>query len=284
MITFVTIPKPFVGHISLIQKNAIKSWISNFPSCEVILFGDEEGISEFSKESTVRHLKIIEKNEFGTPLLSDAFKKVQIEAKNDIICYINTDIIMLPNRPLFDILQVINKLPNNNYLLVGHRTNLDIDFLIDYSDNIWTEMILSMAKSHGVLQPPCLIDYFIFQRGLIKEMPCFAVGRPGWDNWMIYNAKRERSAVVDVTRCITAIHQNHDYTHIPYGDGKTYNGIEAEKNRSVMKINQFLTIEDTDWSMTENGLIRRYNIMRRIHMFYRMLTEPFHNIYNHYHT
>jgi hypothetical protein len=43
MITFFTTPKPFCGHIGVIQRNAIESWKRIRPSVEVIPFGDEEG-------------------------------------------------------------------------------------------------------------------------------------------------------------------------------------------------------------------------------------------------
>ncbi len=59
MITIFTIPKPFKGHISVIQKNAIKSWTLLEPSCEIILFGDEEGAEEIAQELSLRHIKNI---------------------------------------------------------------------------------------------------------------------------------------------------------------------------------------------------------------------------------
>jgi len=51
MITFFTTPKPFRGHIGVIQRNAIESWKRIHPSAEVILFGDEEGAAEAAREA-----------------------------------------------------------------------------------------------------------------------------------------------------------------------------------------------------------------------------------------
>jgi hypothetical protein len=42
MITFFTTPKPFRGHIGIIQRNATENWNRMHTSVEVILFGDEE--------------------------------------------------------------------------------------------------------------------------------------------------------------------------------------------------------------------------------------------------
>ena len=46
MLTLFSTPKPFRGHIAVIQTNAIRSWLELEPACEVILFGDEEGTAE----------------------------------------------------------------------------------------------------------------------------------------------------------------------------------------------------------------------------------------------
>lgn len=282
MFTIFTIPKPFKEKISIIQTNAIKSWQYLYPSSEIILFGDEIGISELATEIGVRHIKDIQKNEFGTPLLSDAFKLVQKEAKNDLICYMNTDIILIPNRSPEEIIHIGVEISKNGFLMVGKRINTDINYLIDFLNNSWKENIKNQTLTEGKLQPPDLIDYFIFPKDFVTNMPQFAVGRPGWDNWMIYNARKKGAAVIDATSCFTAVHQNHDYRHIPSGDGKTYEGKEANINRSMMKIHQFLSIEDTNWKLTDLGVERKLNIKRRIRMFWRTLTEPIHIVYNYF--
>lgn len=54
MLTIFAAPKPFYGYIGVIQTNAIQSWLLLRPECEVILFGDEEGMAEeldFIKEN-----------------------------------------------------------------------------------------------------------------------------------------------------------------------------------------------------------------------------------------
>ena len=56
MLTIFTIPKCFRGHISVIQRNAIRSWRMLRPECEIILFGDEEGMKEVAEEFGVRHI------------------------------------------------------------------------------------------------------------------------------------------------------------------------------------------------------------------------------------
>ncbi len=62
MLTIFTIPKPFRGHINTIQRNAIKSWIKLFPSCEVILLGNREGLEETVEELEIKHIPEVIKN------------------------------------------------------------------------------------------------------------------------------------------------------------------------------------------------------------------------------
>ncbi len=49
MLTIFSIPKPFEGHIGIIQRNAIQSWIA-LSGCEVILCADEYGTAEITYE------------------------------------------------------------------------------------------------------------------------------------------------------------------------------------------------------------------------------------------
>jgi hypothetical protein len=66
MLTIFSIPKPFRGHIAVIQRNAIRSWKTVNPECQIILFGDEEGVAEIAAELRVQHEPYVQRNEFGT--------------------------------------------------------------------------------------------------------------------------------------------------------------------------------------------------------------------------
>jgi len=62
---------------------------------------------------------------------------------------------------------------------------------------------------------PWGIDYFVFPRHLFTEVPDFTIGRVGWDNWMVYHARTSFGMAIDATRDVLAVHQNHDYSHLP---------------------------------------------------------------------
>jgi len=73
MLTIFSVPKPFHGRIGVIQTNAIRSWVLLRPACEVILFGNEEGTAEIASRFGIRHIPDVERNEYGTPLVSSVF-------------------------------------------------------------------------------------------------------------------------------------------------------------------------------------------------------------------
>src|SRR3974390_1799942 len=95
MLTLFTTAKPFRGHSGIIQRNALKSWTMLHPDVEVILFGDDDGAAETCKELGILHEPYVERNEYGTKRLNSLFDRAQDIAKNDNLCYVNCDIILL---------------------------------------------------------------------------------------------------------------------------------------------------------------------------------------------
>ena len=77
-ITIFTIPKPFVGHIGLIQTNAIHSWRQL--GIEVLIGGDETGTAETARTLGAVELGPLERSEFGTPRLDHLFELAHEQA------------------------------------------------------------------------------------------------------------------------------------------------------------------------------------------------------------
>jgi hypothetical protein len=256
MLTIFSIPKAFIGHIEIIQKNAIQSWLSSACDCEVILCGDDKGTAEAAGRFGVYHLKNINRNSYGTPLLNSAFKQVQQIAKHKIICYINADIILLSN-----IEKAINQVPFNKFLMAGQRWDLDIKKPINFIEKNWKIILKREINKRGVLHPPYGSDYFIFPKGTIEHFPDFAVGRPGWDNWFIYHARSSGLPVIDATRAITIIHQNHDYRHVPERQGLKWQGPEAFENRLLSGGTQKrFDLLDVKWILKPGGISRAHTV------------------------
>jgi hypothetical protein len=259
MLTIFALPKPFRGHIGIIQRNAVKSWTRLRPRPEIILFGDEEGTAEVAAELGVRHVADIQRNEFGTPLLSDLFKKAQDISSNRVLCYINGDIMMLG-----EFITAVEKVSawRSRFLMVGQRTNLDIEQPLDFESPTWQKDLRDLVEQKGVDALPYSIDYFVFSRGLLPHFPAFAVGRAWWDNSFLWQARSSGAPLVDATDVVLAVHQNHDYRHIAQGLQGTLQGDEAQQNRKLaLKLagkltgnRAFYTIADATHKLTPDGI------------------------------
>jgi len=252
--TIFTIPKPFNDQqINIIQRNAIKSWIQLNPKCEIFLIGDDNGVAEVAREFGVRHLPDVKKNEFGTPLLSSAFSLARQNSKSDVLIYTNCDIIFPAN-----FLEIFKYLPKNNFLAAGRRWDLDINNYLDFNNPNWQKSLEEEVKKNGRLHSSAGIDYYIFPKNLLNNLPDFAVGRVGWDNWVIFEAKRKKIPLFNITEFTTVIHQNHNYPVFNIGRARK-NNPEAKKNKALAKEACFIyNLEDADFKLTPNGLKRNW--------------------------
>ncbi len=145
-ISIFAMPKAFQGRNSLIQRNAILSWYHMHPRPEIALFGEEEGIADLSAEIGVRHIPKIRLNEFGTPLVNDMLERCQLLASNDVIVYVNADIILLA-----DFIPALSELAArySQFLMIGKRFDLKVDFTLDFEQPDWQEKIRSYAYVDG---------------------------------------------------------------------------------------------------------------------------------------
>lgn len=253
MLTLFTVPKPFRGHIKIIQTNAIKSWLELRPRCEIILFGDEEGVAEIANELGVRHIPEVECNRYGTPLISNIFHTAQKFAHKPLLCYVNTDIILM--RTFMRAVEWVRR-DKQQFLMVGRRLDVDIEVLLDFEKPDWDDQLLDHIIRQGKPHPPLGSDYFVFARDTLGVVPPFAVGRGGWDNWLIYRARSLRLPVIDVSMVTTVIHQNHDYGHVPNSyDKESWKGPETDQNRRLIANYKYqFTLLDATHLLTPKGL------------------------------
>ena len=61
-------------------------------------------------------------------------------------------------------------------------------------------------------------------------MPPLAVGRIAFDSWCLYRARMKNADLIDSTKVVVSVHQNHDYSHHPDGELGIGTGIEAQRN------------------------------------------------------
>jgi len=230
VITIFAMPKPFHGHIEIIQRNAIQSWMRLDPGVEVILFGDEHGTAGVCKEFGLRHVPHVGRSEFGAPLLNTVFEGAQRVSKHNPLVYVNCDILLFHD---FREALKATTARRERFLMVGRRWDLDITTPLDFSDSSLEMTLRDQAIRNGLQRAEMWIDYFVFPRNLYDDIPPLAIGRRYWDNWLIWKARNIHADVVDATPSVVAIHQNHDYSHHPQGVKGVLHSPESERNFSL---------------------------------------------------
>jgi len=270
MLTLFSCPKPFRNHIGIIQRNAIRSWIKLNPKPEIILLGDEEGMAEVADELRVGQISSVLRNEFGTPLVNSLFEEAEKAANYDKMCYVNADIILM-NDFMRAIKRVVGEKPRS--LMVGQRWNLDIREALDFGAN-WEKRLVAQVDREGELYPRFAIDYFVFPKGIWGEIPPFAIGRPAWDNWILYRARSQNIPVIDLTEAVIVVHQNHDYSHHPQGWMGAMKGEESKQNIKLAgEIGHVYSLLDAQYRLTQKGVERRVTPYYSPYYMYQLLVR-----------
>lgn len=244
-VTIFSIPKAFVGHVGIIQRNAILSWTLLTPKPEIFLFGNELGTKEICQNLNLIHIPEIQRNKYSTPLLDGVFAEIHERASNNIIAYVNSDLIL--TNDFYLAIQTVSK-ELDDYLLIGRRWNIDLSKKLKF-DLGWESSLDKLIGDKGYLANIDCKDYFVFPKHLFANIPAFAVGRGYWDTWMVIQALADGYPVVDASLVVTAIHQNHPYTHIRGGRNEAYMGREAQINKTLGNVTQPGDISRATWQL-----------------------------------
>jgi hypothetical protein len=276
MITLFTSTKPFQGAAAICQRNSIACWRRLEPSCEVLLIGEETGSADVARELGARLIPDVERNEFGTPLLRSIFLVAETHASFSVLLYANAD-ILFTNR----LIRAAQALATwrKPYMMFGRRWDTDIREPFDFTPADWENRLEGFAREHGKLAIKSALDYFMFPKGAwggakgLAEFPPIVIGRPPWDNWIVFWALARGMDVINSSDYFLAIHQNHDYGHHPDGQKGVYAGKEARRNFALASYERYLYgTPDATHRIRPNGKIVRafsFNILRR-----RLRTAP----------
>ena len=197
MLTLFSVPKPFAGDIGALQRRSVESWCAL--DVQVLLLGD---VAEAARELNVEHVPGLELTAHGTPRLDSAFALADSAARFPLRCFVNADVIFGPD--LVEAVRVVSD-REQRFLLVGQ------------------------TEEEGTRRGAAAMDWFVFPAGLFGEVPPFAIGRAGFDNWLVWKA-RQVGVVVDATNDVRAVHQPHGYEHVEGGMDEAYYGEEAARN------------------------------------------------------
>ncbi len=253
ILTVFTAPKPFSGHIGMIQANAIRSWKQIESGRAILLVGKESGLGEAADDLGVKHVDSVARSESGAPSLRSAFEAARRVSASRLFCFVNADILLLD-----DFLPAIERVARqlDRFLVVGQRWDLDVGEPLSFEDG-WEGRLRERLVLSGRLHRPVGSDYFVFPADQYSDLPDFTIGRSGWDNWMIFDARRKKIPVVDASRAITVVHQDHDYSHLPggrphHGHPESLRNLELAGGREVI-----FRLEDADWRLDSERLARK---------------------------
>lgn len=265
MLTLFTMPKPFRGHIGVIQRNAIQSWLRLRPACEVILMGDDEGTADVAAELGSRLIPRVARNEYSTPLLDSMFGEAEKAATYPHLCYVNADIILMSDF-LVAVQQVVSE--ERHFLMVGQRWDLDVEEPLTF-DSDWESKLRSRVEQEGQLHGHSGMDYFVYPRGFWGEIPPFAIGRRGWDNWLIYQARARRASLIDLTEMVMVVHQNHAYPQSIAKSKSTLDHPEIKRNVALTEGCAYAaSLSAATHKLTRRGLVLKkrgpYELYRQL--------------------
>jgi hypothetical protein len=262
-LTIFTAPKPFTNpHINIIQRNAVQAW-TRLEDVDILLVGDEPGIPETAKELGVKNVPQVKRDDQGVPLVSSILDIGHSYSNSPILCYANADMILMSD--LVEAARTVAAL-KKDFLLIGQRWNLDLTRPFDFSGD-WESRLRGEVSRNGILFSPWGIDYFVFPRRLYTEVPDFTIGRVAWDNWMVYHARASFGVAVDASQDVLAVHQNHDYSHLPgqklYGTEIAKANLEKAGGRKCI-----YNTTDTNFELIQGRLrrpqVRLVRILRRL--------------------
>jgi len=277
MLTIFSTPKPFVGHIDVIQRNAIRSWTRLHSDVEVVLFGDEEGTAEVCGEYNLRHEPLVKRNLSGAKYLDHIFAQAQRTARHPVVCYVNCDILLMADFRAA-VAAIVGQY--SKFLLIGQRWDTPITGACSFSEPLWQVDLQDYVRERGHLVGPFSIDYFVFPRGMYDRLPPLVIGRCWWDHWLVWKARSLGAVIVDLTPAVMAVHQNHDYGYHPQGFLGTLRGEEALQNiRLAGGKSHLQTLLDATHELTTDGRITRVHFRKPVFKTKKFLRDTFQQVF-----
>ena len=146
MLTIFTTPKDFTGEFDIIQRNALFSWRAISEEIEIIIIGDSLGVKEAAKLINAEYIKNVEISPRGIPTISGLFETAEKCANNNMLCYVNADIILPKN--FLDVVTILS-MQSKKFMAVGHRWDLDVVKKINFNDEKECKTFWSYANNNS---------------------------------------------------------------------------------------------------------------------------------------
>jgi len=149
LITLFTIAKPFRSHIDIIQCNAINSWKASCPDAQIIVYGDDYGTARACEELEVDHGGAVGRSEFGRFLVSDAFEKVRVRCRFELLGYLNCDIMVLDD--FRESVEALIRLQLPEFVMSARRHLFEVITRLPLSEQAERDSLRCAVQRHGSL-------------------------------------------------------------------------------------------------------------------------------------
>jgi hypothetical protein len=272
LVTVLASPKPAVGRTAEIQRLALGSWLRLHNNTEVVLFGSAARDLATKDYERVTAVSEISTSPAGIPIFNAIVDWANTHARYERMVYTNADIILGSHH--FDGLLGARF---DDSVLIGERIDLSPGLALEtLPSDLESEAERLVREGLALRHGPTGTDYFIFRRGAWAGLPPVVIGRAGFDNALLAHCISTRTPLVDVTACVTALHQFHDYSHVPSGMEEAWWGTDAAANKRIHHVEHGPPdLREARWVLTSSEQLidnpRRGRVRRlEMHVRYRL--------------
>jgi len=212
------------------QENAIRSWANL--GLNILIIGDDAGTCAIAHLVGARHVSNVARSPEGTPLLNDLFHRAKANSHADLLCYLNSDIIL--RQDFVDTLEALLEAHHHLQpaLVTARRQNIPLNVPLS-SQRDPEAFLRERVTKFACWDQANAADLFLFHRSLFSEIPTLAIGRMQWDNWLLWRARQDGANVIDASGSITALHPVHGYASNTLGWKQVTQGRDAQRNRHL---------------------------------------------------
>ena len=191
---------------ALVHNLTMRNWVSLRPFIMPVVFTNDSETAEKCSEQGWDVLPVRVEAADGVPVLKHMYHDIMSVYNTTFYAYSNSDILYTDT-----LIETLASLINSSLdlekptLIVGKRTN--VKFLTEHEGSSW-ENLTAVSKTRGHIFASNAEDYFITTRVYPWEViPDLVVGRRAYDNWLVFQARKKKHTVVDVTKTVLAVHQ-----------------------------------------------------------------------------
>ena len=207
----------------LVHNNTVQNWLSFRPFVIPVIFTNEASVASACRRNGWEVLPVRVTAADDVPVLKFMYIDAMKTYKSTFYAYSNSDILftgalvdtligcaynlsdsMDARYSLYALEYEMSLYAQQPTMIVGQRTN--VVNVTKSESSTWTG-ITSVAKK-GELFSDNAEDYFITTRSYPwTDAAEVVIGRRAYDNWLVYNALKQKHIVIDGTSTILAVHQ-----------------------------------------------------------------------------